>query len=485
MKNTFAPINRIPLGVLSLIPDYCDTDDELIALTRVCRSWRQEFISRSSLWTCLYCASVEETRVYLERSKASPLEIRLRETGRAPFLNDAFLLTVPHLNRLKSLTLSGSSTNLLKLTKYFGSPTPLLEKLNLNFACTETPIIQDVVFDGDLSSLRDLRLAGVIANLAWESLSNLTTFDFCRIPSKRISVTRLLNFFGRAPLRKIRLQDAFPNSSDAPPVRIVSLPHLKSLTIVAQPVHTILLNHLLIPTGASLSQGFNLSGNKSPIPTYLPKTLKNLKHVSHITSINLSFKIRMFLRLAGPNGTHYVFGHWVGPSPLSLVSDYHVLQSLTLFQISGVERLTIDQYATPPPTRIETSPVYLTLLLMNNLRTLTLMDCLNPPFILALDPKRNPSGTVLCPKLEELILYIVDDDAFPVSGLLEMAKQRASGGAKLSTITIVGWREFVPAKEVLKLRDYVSWVEYRLDDVVPEWSVIPTDADNTGYKSDW
>jgi len=26
---------------------------------------------------------------------------------------------------------------------------------------------------------------------------------------------------------------------------------------------------------------------------------------------------------------------------------------------------------------------------------------------------------------------------------------------------------------------------YGLDDAVPEWSVVPTDADNTGYERDW
>jgi hypothetical protein len=50
-----------------------------------------------------------------------------------------------------------------------------------------------------------------------------------------------------------------------------------------------------------------------------------------------------------------------------------------------------------------------------------------------------------------------------------MVKERDSRGAKLSTITIVCPREFVPAKEVHKLMDHVTSVEYRLDDAVPEW----------------
>lgn len=122
---------------------------------------------------------------------------------------------------------------------------------------------------------------------------------------------------------------------------------------------------------------------------------------------------------------------------------------------------------------------------MTNLRTLTLTNCLDLPFVLALDPKQNSSGTILCPKLEELFLYTTDDDVFRVSGLLEMVKQRASSSVKLSTVTIISPQEFMPAKDVLKLKDYVSRVEYRLDNIIPEWNVIPTDVDTTGYKSDW
>jgi hypothetical protein len=102
---------------------------------------------------------------------------------------------------------------------------------------------------------------------------------------------------------------------------------------------------------------------------------------------------------------------------------------------------------------------------MNALRTLTLTDCLNLPFVFALNPNRTPSKAVVCPELEELVLYIKTRDRFCIDELLEMVKERDSRGAKLSTITIVCPQEFVPAKEVDKLRDHVSSVEYRLDDV--------------------
>lgn len=144
-KNTFVSINRIPQEIFSFILGYCDTDEELVACTHVCRGWREQLISRSSLWTSLDCRSVEQTRAYLERVRPSPLDIRLEEGEEeegTPFLNDAFLLTIPHLGRLKNLTLSGSSDNLLQLTKYFCSPAPLLEKLNSSSPVRNPPLFR-------------------------------------------------------------------------------------------------------------------------------------------------------------------------------------------------------------------------------------------------------------------------------------------------------------------------------------------------------
>jgi hypothetical protein len=65
---------------------------------------------------------------------------------------------------------------------------------------------------------------------------------------------------------------------------------------------------------------------------------------------------------------------------------------------------------------------------MNDLRALTLTQCHNLPFILTLNPRNNPSNLVICPKLEELVLY---------------AEERTSRGTKLPSITIVDFGELV------------------------------------------
>ena len=135
VRNNFAPINRIPPEILSLIPDYwcsCDMDERLITLTHVCHGWRELFVSRSSLWVSLDCMNVEKTHVYIERSKSSPLEVILERSEDGIYCDDALLMAAPHINRLGSLTVCGPSAILADLNKYFTCPTPLLRKLKID-----------------------------------------------------------------------------------------------------------------------------------------------------------------------------------------------------------------------------------------------------------------------------------------------------------------------------------------------------------------
>jgi hypothetical protein len=96
-------------------------------------------------------------------------------------------------------------------------------------------------------------------------------------------------------------------------------------------------------------------------------------------------------------------------------------------------------------------------------------QCNNLPFILTLNPDENPANRLLCPKLEELVLYVEARSAFNIPDLMHMAKERALKGAKLPSITIVGLGELVPGKEVFKLREHVARVEYRVGEVPPKW----------------
>ena len=452
IKNTFAPVNRIPPELLSLIPDHFETDNpfkidkELINLTHVCHGWREIFISRASLWRFLDCANLDKTRVCIQRSRESPLEITLvaQLLGR---YSDALLLTIPHIGRLKALTLYGDSPSVLDLPKVFRSPAPLLEKLEIKACDHRFAAIENILFNGDFSSLHELRLTRVATNLPWKDLSNLTTFDFCQ-PIPGTSMTRLLTFFERAPLlRNINLPNSLPDSSDAPAERVVPLLRLRSLNIYGAQGHSVLLNHLCIPTGALVILGFFLNDRNTQIRDYLPRSLDNLSNISHITSIRLDFKLGTAVWLEGPSGgLRMNFPAYPAPDQR--------IESLDELPISTTKTLAIHQY------RVSEIKVYRTLLMMNNLRTLMLTNCINISFFLVLNPARNASNTVLCPKLEELSLSVPEQEVeFHTDDLLEMAKERASVGAKLSAIVITCPCDMISEDELSSLREHASRVD--------------------------
>jgi len=134
------------------------------------------------------------------------------------------------------------------------------------------------------------------------------------------------------------------------------------------------------------------------------------------------------------------------------------------------------KYEPPALTKLDESPPYKLLPRMAELRTLTLTQCSGLPFILSLNPRTHDPKITLCPRLEEVILYVEKQDAFHTLELVSMVRERASKGAKLRSITIVGLGELVPGKEVFKLRDYVTHVEYRFEEVPPKWDAIPEDG---------
>ena len=385
------------------------------------------------------CTNVDKTKVYIERSKSSPLEIFIGQVDNSSYREEAFVLAVPHIGRLRSLSISGDPTEVLPaLVEHFSRPVQLLNELNIDLICDQAPALPDKLFNGDLSSLHGLRLTGVITPLPWRGLSNLTTFEFSHVPGGKILLTQLLDFFESTPhLRHLRLHDSIPNSCNAPIERVVTLPHLKGLKVVAQPAHSILLNHLSIPPGVSLRLEFTFSGKESPVPFYLPKSPDNLTNLSHITAINLCFGAEQkSMRLNGPSGELYILGSWVRGGDQCHAGANRFLRSLNRFDVSRNQWLAFTLYyhprdaPTPTETRILRS--------MEDLRTLILSRCTNLPFILILNPNKkldkNPDEKLLCPKLEEIVLYIERPDQFYINELLSMAEERASRGRSESTV---------------------------------------------------
>ena len=135
------------------------------------------------------------------------------------------------------------------------------------------------------------------------------------------------------------------------------------------------------------------------------------------------------------------------------------LESLAELDTSKTERLEIDS-----GDLRSKEPLYQALLLMKDLRTLTLSEPISPDIpIRALQPSTSSSEVMVCPKLEELVLvphsFYFGRDQSNITSIIEMAAARASRGGKLKAVRIFQRRG--PANlDVSELRKRVWNVEY-------------------------
>ena len=228
-----------------------------------------------------------------------------------------------------------------------------------------------------------------------------------------------------------------------------------------------LLNHLLVPVGASLVLKFGFTSNFFPFRDYLPQVLRQLENISRITTVTIRLCGEdRYVRLRGPSGHLYVFANHNAVARKTPLQDpgHGVLLCLTSFDLSKTHTLTVTEHEIPAPFRLLARTTYL--------RILTLVRCNNLLFILALTPDSNQSGHHLCPDLEDLVLYVEAQNSFNITELRRMARKWASMCKKLSSITIVGLGELVPGREVFKLRKHVTRVEYRVEEKPPVWDDI-------------
>ena len=250
-------------------------------------------MSRSSLWTDFECRKMnaDKTRVYLERSRSSSINLRLDEGGDLSPHNP-FLQIVPlAIGRLKSLIVNATPRNLPPITAHLSQPSPLLGLLSTNgnyeSKIEHNPVLTTALFNEDLPSLRELRLQSVRTELPWRNMVNLTSFELGRTSPDHVPIRQLLDFFESAPrLHNIRLFFATP-SSGAQNGRLVSLACLKWMHVAGEGPPSLVLDHLIIPAGAELTTRTKSHG--PPIDNLLPKSLNNLGNLSNFTKIHLDF----------------------------------------------------------------------------------------------------------------------------------------------------------------------------------------------------
>ena len=391
---------------------------------------------------------VDKTRVYLERSKASPIDVSLT------CLRKPFFQVVPcAIGRLKSLSVEATPGTLQDITVHLSRPAPLLEKLSIRGNHRpfqqRNPTLTSALFNGDLSSLHELHLEFVRTGLPWRNMVNLTSFRLANTSPGEVTVKQLLDFFEGAPrLRKVDIYHV-SLAPGAPNGRLVSLACLKEMEIIGRKLPSPLLDHLLIPAEAELTIEVDFINPLTQDD--LPRSLSNLGNFSNFTTIDLcGDRSYPYIQFSGPNVHVKMMTRIYGADDAC-----SLFESLAQFDTSRAERLTIDcgKFLSSDP-----GP-YQALLPMKDLRTLTLYLCESlPAFISALHPKIGSSEVVICPKLEELV--IEHRDPHMITNVIGMVAARASGGAKLKSVEMVNRLDLVyPQIDVMELKKHVLHVE--------------------------
>ena len=253
-------------------------------------------------------------RTYIQRSKSAPLEIFPENDRDDTYPDDASLLVAPHIHRIESLIICAVVVpDAIRNLHCHALP---LEELDIDLTCTHVPIPDSAPFEGNLSSLRESSSSGVIT----------------RLPETTWQISHT-----------IVLKDSIPKSSNAPSGRTVSLPHLHMLGITPKPAHSVLLDHLCIPIGASLILEFSFDGGESPLREYLPETTANLRNLSHI--------------IAPPHrpGTEVRANEWTKRRALPVTPytmDRLALRSLDPSILLMMSKLVVTRYNHPRPAEV-------------------------------------------------------------------------------------------------------------------------------------
>ena len=297
-----------------------------------------------------------QTRTFIERSKSSPLKIYASNLNDETYLDDALSLVMPHIPRLKSL--SFHSDAIPDTLRNFLCHVPLLENLEIHIDSPQAQTLDIPLLNGDLPSLRTLSLVGDVVRLPQKKMSSLREFCLSCTPG-RVTVTQILNLLESSPLlHTIDITDSIPSSSDSPPERIVTLGHLKTLTITTEMAHQI-CKHLGIPAGVSISVSTAFRNEAFPLLEFLRGTSPNIENLSHITTIDLYFEPDgKCAALSGPSGS-FRLSCWRENSAISSTTiDNRFFRSISQRILSTTERLTISGYVHPDPADVEAWPIF-------------------------------------------------------------------------------------------------------------------------------
>jgi hypothetical protein len=244
--NTFAPINRIPLDILSLIPTHLSSQRDHFRATFVCRHWRRIFLQHAALWTRLVLGkNVDYVATLLERAKGSALDVVANHRASLATMT----LLSPHAQRIRHLEFpSNRCADILTFSEFNSGPLPLLRTLTIRITAWDrkqhgqpnalaTPLLpilsgaanlEEFVFEAQLSSRWLIPLNRFV-------FPNLTTFRLT-FTTPEFKASNFLGFLQSSPtLRTVEAKiDGRITREGVPRDMVVVLPNVETFSLQGQ-----------------------------------------------------------------------------------------------------------------------------------------------------------------------------------------------------------------------------------------------------------
>lgn len=231
-----------------------------IAISHVCRRWREIAIGYPHLWANIILSNRSWTTAMLERSKPLPIVISAAFEGRP--LRAALLDALSQVSRARELVLEVTMLHHL-LESFKDQPAPSLESLRLVQSVGMSPcVLPDDVFGGHTPVLQELELDRVTIQWSSSLLRPRLTHLEIRNPHRDFlpSMTQMLDVLATmSHLDTLILSNALPPCHIAQhfditnPNRTLPLPSVTKLHLVGTPGEcSQFLNRVMIPVDAEL-----------------------------------------------------------------------------------------------------------------------------------------------------------------------------------------------------------------------------------------
>ena len=237
IRNTFAPINKLPPELLASITTSvndpfrrtADCADLQFFCAAVCRYWRNSLLAFPRIWSSVDTTNSRHMKLYLARSKEAPLHVNYGCMTRSGVFEENI---IPERHRLLSLSIPLDGATHIYVTRSLLESAESLKTLDMWMTHQQYPISTALMkkvsrFAPNITILRLHDITTGLSSFKFPALIKLT-FRVTKPATRNPDAADLIKFLKHSPILEeldLRLPESFKADTSA---RTVALARLKS-----------------------------------------------------------------------------------------------------------------------------------------------------------------------------------------------------------------------------------------------------------------